>query len=292
MTAGGAGGKHMSNTSITGECFLTLARQFYDLQRQIYGSTDDWDEDDNYSDVLDCLYTYGWKFYDRLNLLYIISVIKHQQIKFDGEPDFILEKESGDPVSNMQTFCHSDIKLKLLYGICTAYGWDCLIPDTDDFWKCIDVLTHAQLLSKSSESILLQCSTEAETLAKDIKKHGTKPAFKEYLQSHNVDARIADCNLFHVLTRLQMSYPIDTFTIFRTRKFCPENQIPDFADLNLYDGFIEIPTEITISDCGNYIYLVIAGIEIVNDYTIIPNSLKYFLNCSALKFFANNNSLG
>lgn len=123
----------MSNTSITGECFLTLAWQFYDLQRQIYGSTDDWDEDDNYSDVLDCLYTYGWKFYDRLNLLYIISVIKHQQIKFDGEPDFILEKESGDPVSNMQTFCHSDIKLKLLYGICTAYGWDCLIPDTDDF---------------------------------------------------------------------------------------------------------------------------------------------------------------
>ena len=43
----------MSNTSITGECFLTLAWQFYDLQRQIYGSTDDWDEDDNYSDVLD-----------------------------------------------------------------------------------------------------------------------------------------------------------------------------------------------------------------------------------------------
>ena len=152
--------------------------------------------------------------------------------------------------------------------------------------------THAQLLSKSSESILLQCSTEAETLAKDIKKHGTKPAFKEYLQSHNVDARIADCNLFHVLTRLQMSYPIDTFTIFRTRKFCPENQIPDFADLNLYDGFIEIPTEITISDCGNYIYLVIAGMAIGNDYTIIPNSLKYFLNCSALKFFADNNSLG
>lgn len=282
----------MSNNSITGECFLTLAWQFYDLQRQIYGSTDDLDEDDNYSDVSDCLYTYAWKFYDRLNILYIISAINHQQIKFDGEPFFIFEKESGDPVSNMETFCHSDIKLKLLYGICTAYGWDCLIPDTDDFWKCIDVLTHAQLLSKSSESILLQCSTEAETLAKDIKKHGTKPAFKEYLQSHNVDARIADCNLFHVLTRLQMSYPIDTFTIFRTRKFCPENQIPDFADLNLYDGVIEIPTEITISDCGNYIYLVIAGMAIGNDYTIIPNSLKYFLNCSALKFFADNNSLG
>ena len=94
------------------------------------------------------------------------------------------------------------------------------------------------------------------------------------------------------LIYLRMIYPIGTFTIFQTRKFCPENEIPDFANLNLYDGFIEIPTKITVSDCGNYIYLVIAGIEIVNDYTIIPNSLKYFLNCSALKFFADNNSLG
>lgn len=82
-----------------------------------------------------------------------------------------------------------------------------------------------------------------------------------------------------------MIYPIGTFTIFRTRKFCPENEIPDFANLNLYDGFIEIPTKITVNDCGNYIYLVIAGIEIVNDYTIIPNSLfNYFL--SGCMFFS------
>ena len=257
--------------------FLKLCYLF----SEVY-STDEYDSE---SDYFDCLYTGRWTAYDRLNILYTLSLIHSGDILFDGNIDFEFPEEPATPFSDIDAYCHSEIKTALLNGISHAYDWKYIyFGDDVSFWRCMETIERVKLSRKAKKRFKL--SDHERELADRIKNiNDEKEVFLNYLKANYID--ITDYNLLCAMLEIMYEFPTTDFFVFCTGKSCTKEQLSHFSNLCLYDEFYETPSAIITSDDGNFTYFILAGLELCSENTAFTSSLKYFLNCATLQFFAH-----